>query len=131
MDLVNEMANEMLRETRESETAPTFRLAVDAYETDDNLVILASVPGVNPDDIHINLEDDVLTIEGSLNNTLEDVKVLLRERAAQGTFRRSLRLNVPVQVDGIEAVFDSGVLTLTLPKSPEAKPVTIAVKKIS
>ncbi|GAB4572837.1 MAG: Hsp20/alpha crystallin family protein [Anaerolineae bacterium] len=129
MDLFNEVASEMLREN-EREVASVYRLAVDAYETDDNLVIQASVPGMNPDDIHINLEDDVLTIEGDFNHNVENVKYILRERAPEGHFRRSLRLNVPVLVDKIEAVFDNGILTLTLPKAPEARPVTIPVKKI-
>lgn len=129
LDLFNEMANEMYREAAR-ETNGTYRLAVDAYETDDAVVINASVPGINADDIHINLEDDVLTIDGAFNNVVEDVKYLISERAAKGHFRRSLRLNIPVVVDQVEAVFDNGVLTLTLPKAPEARPVTIPVKKI-
>ncbi|NPV67884.1 MAG: Hsp20/alpha crystallin family protein [Anaerolineae bacterium] len=131
MELFNEMANEMLREFPRSENGDgaTYRLAVDAYETDDAVVILASVPGVNPEAININLEDDVLTISGEFNHNVENVRYLIRERAAQGQFRRVLRLNVPVVVEGIEATFDNGILTLTLPKAPEARPVTIPVNK--
>lgn len=129
LDLFNEMTNEMLRETTR-ETNGTYRLAVDAYETDEALVIKASVPGINAEDIQINLEDEVLTIEGEFSNVVEDVRYLISERAARGHFRRSLRLNIPVVVDQVEAVFDNGVLTLTLPKAPEARPVTIPVKKI-
>ncbi len=129
LDLFNEMTGEMLRETTR-ETNGAHRLAVDAYETDEALVIQASVPGINAEDIHINLEDEVLTIEGEFSNVVEDVRYLISERAARGHFRRSLRLNVPVLVDQVEAVFDNGVLTLTLPKAPEARPVTIPVRKI-
>lgn len=129
MDRFNEMANEMMRET-EQETRSAYRLAVDAYETEDALIITASVPGLNAEDIHINLEDDVLTIEGEFNSVVEDVKYLIRERAAEGQFRRSLRLNIPVLIDEVEAVFDNGILSLTLPKAPEARPLTIPVKKI-
>jgi HSP20 family protein len=124
-DLYNEVAQERAREN-----ASAYRLAVDAYETDDALVINASVPGMNPENIHINLEDEVLTIEGGFNNSVADVKYLLRERAAEGHFRRSLRLNIPVVTDQIEAVFDNGILTLTLPKAPEARPLNIPVRKI-
>lgn len=129
LDLFNEMAHEMTRESARENTG-TYRLAVDAYETDDAVVINASVPGINAEDIHINLEDEVLTIEGEFNNVVDDVKYLINERAARGHFRRSLRLNIPVVVNQVEAVFDNGILTLTLPKAPEARPVTIPVKKI-
>ena len=46
----------------------TYRLALNAYETDNEIVISAAVPGLDPDNIHINLEDDVLTIEGSFGS---------------------------------------------------------------
>ena len=108
-----------------------YRLAVDAYDTGDALVITASVPGLSPNDIHINLEDDLLTIEGEFTNNAEDVNYLIRERASEGRFSRSMRLNVPVVVDEIEAVFNNGILTLALPKAPEAKPMTIPVKSIT
>lgn len=130
MELFNEMANEVMRESAQ-ESRSAYRLAVDAYETEDALVITASVPGLNPEDIHINLEDDVLTIEGEFNSIVDDVKYLIRERAAEGQFRRSLRLNVPVMNDQVEAVFDNGILSLTLPKAPEARPMTIPVKKLN
>ncbi len=123
-DLYNEA------QERARENAGAYRLAVDAYETEEALVINASVPGMNPDNIHINLEDEVLTIEGEFNNSVADVKYLIRERAAEGRFRRSLRLNTPVVVDQIEAVFDNGILTLTLPKAPEARPLTIPIRKV-
>ncbi len=133
MELFNEVANEMLRDYPRAENGndATYRLAVDAYETDDAVVILASVPGVNPEAININLEDDVLTISGEFNHNVENARYLIRERAAEGRFHRTLRLNIPVVVEGIEATFDNGILTLTLPKAPEARPVTIQVKKAS
>ncbi|MBN1965571.1 MAG: Hsp20/alpha crystallin family protein [Anaerolineae bacterium] len=112
--------------------ANIYRLPVDVYATDDDIVVTAAVPGLDPENIHINLEDDVLTIEGELAApTLpENAQYLLRERAGEGRFHRRLRITVPVQLDSIEAVFDNGSLTLTLPKAPEAKPMTIPVKAI-
>jgi HSP20 family protein len=108
--------------------ACTYRLAVDAYDTADAIVITAAVPGLEPEDIHIKLEDDVLSIEGEFKHEDQDVKYLIRERAGEGHFRRDLRLNVPVKVDNIEATFNNGILTLTVPKAEEAKPLSIPVK---
>ena len=108
----------------------TYRLPIDVYDNEDAFVLTASVPGLNPDDIHINLEDDVLTIEGEFARNVEDVDYLVRERASEGRFQRSLRINVEVLVEDIAATFDNGILTLTVPKAPEAKPLTIPVKKI-
>lgn len=122
---------ELARQMAENGGTRTYRLPVDVYETEDNIVISATVPGLNPEDIHINLEDDVLTIEGEFVGKQDDVKYLIRERASEGRFYRSLRLNVAVEVEKIEAVFNNGVLNLTVPKAPEAKPMTIPVKVAS
>ena len=108
----------------------TYRLPIDVYDNEDAFVLTASVPGLNPDDIHINLEDDVLTVEGEFARNVEDVDYLIRERASEGRFQRSLRINVEVLVEDIAATFDNGILTLTVPKAPEAKPLTIPVKKL-
>lgn len=108
----------------------TYRLPVDVIETDDAIVLTAAVPGLEPEAINISLEEDVLTIEGEFKNAAdENAKYLIRERASEGSFRRDLRLNVPVEVENIEATFDNGILTLTLPKAEEAKPLSIPVKR--
>ncbi len=120
--------NNLAEEAARDGGSRTYRLAVDAYETNDAIVITASVPGLDANDIHINLEEDVLTIEGEFKNDVEDVNYLVRERASAGRFHRSLRLNVPVEIENIEAVFDNGILTLNVPKAAEAKPLTIPVK---
>ena len=117
-------------ETDRDGGSSAIRLPIDVYVNDDEFVLTASVPGLNPDDIHINLEDDVLTIEGEFARNVEDVDYLVRERASEGRFQRSLRINVEVLVEDIAATFDNGILTLTLPKAPEAKPLTIPVKKL-
>jgi HSP20 family protein len=102
-------------------------LAVDAYSTDEELVVLASVPGMDAEDVEITIDGDTLTIKGSLKEPLENVDYILQERPC-GSFQRSLRLNVPVQADKAEASFDKGVLTLVIPKREEIKPKTIKVK---
>lgn len=90
-------------------------LPVDAYATDNELVITASIPGVDPADVQITIEGDTLTIKGERKPPLENVSYLLQERRF-GPFYRQLQINVSVQADRAEATFDKGVLTLTIPK---------------
>jgi HSP20 family protein len=105
-----------------------LRLPLDVYTTPEEIVILASLPGLTPDEVEIMIDGDRLTIRGELRRPLENVDYLFQERAF-GPFSRSLTLNVPVSTDQAEAVFDNGVLTLTLPKAEESRPKTIEVKR--
>jgi HSP20 family protein len=104
-----------------------FRLPLDAYTTPEEIVIIASLPGLTSDEVDISLEGDTLTIQGELRPPLENVEYLFQERGF-GLFSRTLTLNVPVEADKAEAVFENGVLTLTLPKAEETKPKVIKVK---
>ena len=127
------VVREPARVTRQYAAAPRenaeqiYRLPVDAYETEDSIVLTASVPGMHAEDLSITLDDDVLVIRGEINGLQEDAKYLLRERF-HGKFERRLTVNVPVEINTAEATFDNGVLQLVLPKAEEAKPVRIAVK---
>ena len=104
-----------------------MRLPLDAYTTDEEIVITAAVPGLNPDDVEIVMEDDVLTIKGEFNAPLENVTYLFHERP-YGRFSRSVTINVPVDADQAEAKFDKGVLTIILPKLERVRPKVIGVK---
>ena len=104
-----------------------FRLPLDVYTTPEEIVIIASLPGLTPEEVDIVIEGDALTIRGALRPPLENVEYLFQERA-DGAFSRTLTLNVPVEADKAEAVFENGVLTLTLPKAEETKPRVIKVK---
>jgi HSP20 family protein len=103
-----------------------MRLPLDAYTTDDEIVITAGVPGLQPEDIEITMEGDTLTIQGEFPKPLENVEYLFRERP-QGRFRRSLTVNAPIVVEEAEAKFDNGILRLILPKAPEARPKVITI----
>ncbi len=107
--------------------APT--LAVDLHESDDDLTVRASVPGVKPEEIDISITGDTLTIKGETHEEKEekDGSYHLRERR-YGAFHRTLSLPTQVDADKAEAVFENGVLTLTLPKVEEVKPKSIKVK---
>ena len=111
----------------ESPREVKLRLPLDVYTTSEEIVISASLPGLTPDKVDIAIEGDTLTIHGELQQPLENVDYLFQERV-HGTFSRMLTLNVPVEAENAEAVFENGVLTLTLPKAEEIKPKVIKVK---
>ncbi|HID62009.1 MAG TPA: Hsp20/alpha crystallin family protein [Anaerolineae bacterium] len=104
-------------------------LAVDMYETDDDIVVKASLPGVKPEEVNISVTGNTLTIKGE-TKAEEEVKEgnYIRRERRYGAFSRTLTLPTQVEVDKAEAVFAQGVLTLTLPKAEEVKPKSIKVK---
>jgi len=104
-------------------------LAVDVYETKENVVLKASIPGAKPEDIDISVMGDVLTIKGEFKSETEteEANVIRRERRT-GSFTRSLTLPTSVDADNATAEFENGVLKLTLPKRPEARAKTIEIK---
>jgi HSP20 family protein len=104
-----------------------MKLPIDAYSTDSEVVLVAPMPGVDPDKVEITIEGDTLTIKGEIRPPLENVNYIFQERA-YGPFMRSLTLNVPVQADKAEASFEHGLLTLTIPKAEAVKPKSIKVK---
>lgn len=104
-----------------------WRLPLDVYTTPEEIVIIANVPGVKPEDVKITFEGDVLTIQGELPKPLENVEYIMRERR-YGPFTRSLTFNVPVNADAIEATFQNGVLTVVVPKAEAVKPKHIKVQ---
>jgi HSP20 family protein len=111
----------------EREETRAWRLPVDVYSTDADIVIQAGVPGLEPDDVDITIEGDTLTIRGELPAHLENVNYLFQERTV-GKFIRVLSLNIPVDAAKAEATFENGLLTLIIPKTEAIKPRQIKVK---
>lgn len=111
------------------QSSANWGLALDVAETDDAFVVTASVPGMKPDDLDITITNNVLTIKGEYkaDKTIEEEQYHLRERRF-GSFGRSISLPVTVDADAVEAKYEDGILTLTVPKAEEAKPRRIAVK---
>lgn len=107
----------------------SWDLALDVAETDDDYVVKASLPGINPDDLDVTYDANTLTIKGEIRKEedVEDRRYHLRERR-YGTFSRSISLPSAIKGEKIEASYDAGVLTLRLPKSEEAKPKRIKVR---
>jgi len=109
-------------------TADGF-VPVDLYETDDEVVVKASLPGVKSDDVHISVTGDHLTIKGETREEKEETgKEFYRKERRYGSFQRVLTLPSSVVADQAKADFEDGVLELHLPKVPEVRPKTIEVK---
>ena len=110
---------------RDGWTAP----AIDMYQTDDEIVVKASLPGFKADDVQINITGDVLTLRGEMKHEDEKKEKAWHLREQRwGSFERSVALPTNVVADRANADFENGVLTITLPKAEEAKPRTISVK---
>lgn len=109
--------------------AQEINMAMDMYETDNDVVVKLTVPGVKPEDIDVTIVGDSLTIKGKIEAEEEtnERNYHLRERHS-GRFTRSITLPAPVKVDATTAEFQNGILTLTAPKREEVKPKTIQVK---
>ncbi len=103
-----------------------FRLPIDAYVTPEDIVVMANMPGIKPEDVEIILEGDALTIRAERPAPLENVNYVIQERT-YGAFQRTLNINVPVDAEKAEAKFENGLLTLTVPKAEAARPKQIRV----
>jgi HSP20 family protein len=103
-----------------------WRLPLDAYVTSDEIIVLANVPGVKPEEVEITIEGDTLTIRGERPRPLENVDYVMQERQF-GKFQRTLNINIPVDANRAEARYENGLLTLVIPKAEAAKPRVIQV----
>ncbi len=102
--------------------------AVDIFETKDSLVLKAELPGINPDDVEVRVEDNTLYLKGE-RKFQKDVKEenLHRLERSYGAFTRSFVLPNSIDSGKVQAAYQDGILTLTMPKREEAKPKTIKI----
>ena len=123
MRTFNEFENYLARQT-------AYRgLPLDVTENEEGYVVVASVAGINPDDVEITIEEDVLSIKGefSTDSETEEETYLMRERRS-GSFGRSIRFPVEVNAEDVNASYENGVLTLIVPKVEEVKPKRVEIK---
>ncbi|HLA42446.1 MAG TPA: Hsp20 family protein [Aggregatilineales bacterium] len=114
----------------ESDTAQPFAApAMDVVDEADKVLVRVDLPGFSPEDVNIEFKNGYLTIAANVNkeNVKEDGSFTRRERYS-GSYRRSLNISDSLDVQNADAHFENGVLTLTLPKRPEAQPVRIPIK---
>ena len=113
----------------EASTLGEWEPKLDVSESKDAITVKAELPGVEQKDIAVSLQEGVLTIKGEKEAEKEEKdKQYHRVERSYGAFYRSVRLPAPVEADKVTATFKDGVVTITLPKAPEAKGTTISVK---
>jgi len=114
----------------EGQEMETWAVPLDVVQEGDSFSVRASMPGVNPDDIKVSIEDNVLTIRGqsAYESEHKETNYLMRERRT-GSFHRALRLPDTVDTDQAHPFYEHGVLTITIPKaeSKKAKQLQISV----
>jgi len=102
---------------------------IDMYQTEDSVVVKASLPGITPEEMDISVTGDVITIRGEHKEEQEiKEEAYLRKEQSYGSFCRAITVPVDVTSDKAEAVFENGIMTLTLPKAEEAKTRSIKVE---
>jgi len=113
---------------RSSQLLSGWSPALDVYEDKDNFVVKAELPGMKREEIEVSLQDGGLSISGERKSEekYEEGEVYRAERFF-GKFQRTVTLHTPVAVDKVKAQYKDGILTITLPKTEEAKPKQIDV----
>lgn len=103
--------------------------AVDIFETEHNLIVKADLPDVKPEELDIRVENNILTIRGERKfEKKANESNYLRVERSYGSFSRSFSLSNTVNTESIQADYNNGVLTLSIPKREEAKPKQIKVR---
>lgn len=109
-------------------------LPLDVYATQDDVVVIAAVPGLGPDDIQVTYNQGVVTFAGQLVNAAGSQEgkaaTWYLHELPHGTFQRSVTLPFEVDADAAEATFEHGVLHLRLPKAERARPKQIQVRLV-
>jgi HSP20 family protein len=105
-----------------------WRPQVDILETDDGIVIQADLPGVNKEDVSVEVKENILSLKGIRNEefTVPDDRYYRRERCC-GTFERSFAMRSVIAPDTIRASFKNGVLKIELPRFEQERPKKINV----
>ncbi len=125
---LNRVLGDMLERAGDESNLTPWAPAVDIFETEHQLVVKADLPDVNPQDLDIRVENNILTIRGERKFENEvNVENYLRVERAYGSFSRSFSLANSVKSDAIKADYQNGALTLSIPKREEAKPKQIKV----
>ena len=118
------MARRWARMAGFEEPSRDFTLSVDVRDEDEAFVLSALVPGLKAEDLHIQILEDVVTVEGEFK--ADENEYLMRE-LPHGSFNRTLRLPATLDADKAEAKITDGVLTLRLPKAESARPKTVKI----
>ena len=112
-----------------SGTSKHFTLAIDVYETKNDVVVKAPLAGVDPKNVEISVENDILIITGETKKESEvEEKNYYRKEVRSGSFHRAVAMPTHVKSSEAKAEFENGVLKITIPKAEEAKPKTVKIE---
>jgi len=130
-DRINRIFNDSFGRSRDPDDEVSlydWRPPVDIYETNDGIVLKIELPGVNKDDVSVEVKENVLTLKGErlLDPEIKDEHYYRKERSF-GKFNRSFSLQEPIKPDLIKAGFKDGVLTVEVPRPEEERPKQITV----
>ena len=110
---------------------PTYKIeepAMDIYQDKENLFVEMPLAGIKPENVEISIKDNVLTVEGKTEEKKEEKeKDYLRKEIRKGSFRRMVKLPVPVKEDKAKAESEMGVLKISIPKAAKS---SLLLKKI-
>lgn len=127
-DLQSTEKRALSTEAEQTQEGPVFQPAVDIFEKADGITLLADMPGVKPDQLSIDLRDDVLTIRGQVTSPEGESEAGVAREFDWGSYYRQFTLAESIDQGKIEARLNDGVLRLELPKVEKAKPRQITVK---
>jgi HSP20 family protein len=129
-DKMNRLFEDAVRGEEKDLITSSWAPAVDIYETEDELVLAAEVPGVEEKDVEISVEDNTLSIRGERKFQKETKEENYhRIERSYGSFYRSFTLPSYVDQERIHAEHESGVLKVHMPKKPEVKPRKVKILK--
>ncbi|MGD8758036.1 MAG: Hsp20/alpha crystallin family protein [Deltaproteobacteria bacterium] len=119
---------EMSTDVEQTRPGATFTPAVDIFETDTGITLLADMPGVKAKDLDIDLQKSVLTIKGDVDSPEGPNETYVLREYSTGAYVRQFALSDAIDQSKIDAELKDGVLTLVMPKAEKAMPRKIAVK---
>lgn len=122
-------ADDWLATQTVSDSDEEGQLALDAYQTEDNVIVKAPIAGVNPEDVEIAITDEVVTVKGSRQcEETVNFENYFTQECYWGSFSRSYLLPVAVDSEKAKAVIKNGILTITVPKQEKTKTRIIKVE---
>ena len=119
---------EVTSNAEQTKPGVVFTPAVDIFETDKEITLLADMPGVTSKDLNIDLHENILTLDGDVNSPERDDELEVMREYRTGKYYRQFTLSQVIDQSKIDAVLKDGVLRLKLPKVESATPRKITVK---
>ena len=124
---VNNLFNSLFDQNINSTTVNKNWPRIDIEENNDSFLITAELPGINKEDVKIEVDNNILTISGEKTKEEDDSRTLIRKETQSGEFSRAFSLPEAANTEEISASFKNGILTLTVPKAEKEKIRKIAI----